>query len=193
MFDKQTYEGTKNLYTQMLHGEETKGQVYDILKEENVPPPKRVAEVSKMVTQQANQVLKRNGKIPEAETVIGSSLYLASDILDIAKAGGFFEVNKENAPQLVEASNKAAYQQSIKDQILDPVKLQELLNEQMPEGYAKAGLSNEATPDEADETVAMEQYALKRERRQAEEAQAKAERTPAQAMAGRQEATNGIG
>lgn len=191
MFDEKMYNGYKNVYTKMLHGEDTKSQVYSILQEEGLPPAKRASEVAKMVTKQANSVAKRNNKEPSTETIVGAGIYLGGDILDIADKGGFFEVDDDTAGQVMEAVNKSVYQQSIKDHVLDPIKLQEVLNESMPEGMKEKGLAQEGVPDEADETVAMEQYALQRERGAAEKAQATAQRTPRQAVEQRQEALGG--
>jgi len=166
MYDEKEMNAYKSMISQMLHGEETKDKIYGML--QSGDPSKTVPAAALAVSSQATDAFKqKKGKAPALETLIGGAVVLGTELIEIGNTGGFFQVDESTAMPLVEAASKAIILDGIKKDYIDPVELQELTNGGLSESHSKEGLSmaeERGIPKEAGESVAMEQYASRREK-----------------------------
>jgi hypothetical protein len=163
MFDEKAFKAFQQMALQMIYGEKSAKDVHGMLS--SGPLDKSLPETAKSVTSMAAKAFKQNGQRLEPEVFIAGTLAVGKELVDVAEAAGMLE-DAEDAMPLVEAASKASLHQGMKEKAVDPVALQKVLNEGMPDGMQKGGMDyaeKRGVPLEAnDGPVAMEQYALQR-------------------------------
>ena len=163
MYDEKALKAFQQMAIQMIYGGGSSKDVHGMLSSGELS--KTLPETAKVVTSQAAQAFKKSGKEMSPETFIAGSMAVGKELVDVAEASGMLEDADEAMP-LVEAATKASLHMGMKEKIVDPVALQKVLNEGMPEEMQQGGhqyAQERGVPLEAnDGPVAMEQYALQR-------------------------------
>lgn len=163
MYDEKALKAFQQMAIQMIYGEKTANDVLGMLTSGSIE--QTLPETTKSIVSQVSQTFKKGGKPIEPEVYIAGSMATGKELIDVANAQGMVE-DSEDAMPLVEAATKAAINQGMKDGSVDPVALQKVLNEGMPEDMQKGGTKyaeEKGVPLEANNgPVAMEQYALQR-------------------------------
>lgn len=160
MYDKKDFEATRAMTMDMMHNEGTSQQIVQMLGAGD--PQMTIPKTAATVNGQVMQAYQQRGKPLSLENQLANSIIIGAELVEIGNAAGIFEVTEREAPAVLEKSSKAVIQQGLKNGTIDPVELQELTNDGMPERMKGMGLANESTPNERDDGVAMEQYAQKR-------------------------------
>ena len=164
MYNKEEMEGYKGLVTRLIYGKEVKGRVQEMLKAGD--PAETLPQVTSFISDMAVDAFKRNrGVNPQVESVIGGSIIIASELMETGNVGGFFQVDKDQVPSLIKECTQQVIQKGIKKKYIDPVELQEVMQSGMPEEQVQMGMemgAQRGLPPDANDTVAMEQYANQR-------------------------------
>lgn len=159
----------KSMLSSMLHSKQTSKNIDDMLNS-GLPPEQAVPEIAKQLSAQAANTFQKNKKELSTRTVVGGALFLATELVDLGRTGGFFDVTKETAMPIVEKATRAVIKDGLSQGYVDPIELQKQTNDAFgPEQAQEASAvgAKYGVPAQADETVAMEVYAKQKNQAQA--------------------------
>lgn len=160
MYDKKDFAATRAMTLDMIHNKKTTEQIMGILGAGD--PMQTIPKAAATIDMQVQQAYAKKGKPLSLENTLANAVIIGAELVELGNAAGLLEITDREAPAVLEKSAQAIVKQGLKSGNIDPVELQQLSDEGMPEQLKAAGLENESTPNEKDEMVAMEQYADQR-------------------------------
>lgn len=181
-----SFKAYRDMIYKMLHSKETKNQIDQML--QSGDPNVTIPQIASTVSDQAVRAFQSGGQELPTKSLVGGSLVLGTELIEIGNSGGFFNVDQRNALPIIERATKAVIKNGIKQGYLDPVEVQNLMESEMDDSQRMAGLRagrNVGVPGAADEGVAMEQFAgQKVKEARAADARANRRNAPIQAQGG---------
>jgi len=127
--------------SKLLHGKETKSQVYEMLK--SGQPEKTIPATALQINEQMEGAFKNKGHKPSMTTLVASAQFLVTDLIEIGNAGGFFQINPEDANvigPILTNTMQPYIEKGLADGSIDPVELQALIEPMMSDEAKSEGL-----------------------------------------------------
>jgi len=149
----------------LMHGKETKGKVYEMLK--SAPPEKSVPEAAFLANLRMAEAMKKKGKKATHEQLFIGQVFASTEAIEIGNAGGFFEeeIGEGNVQPVLQESIQRLIVEGVKRKMLDPIKIQEQAEQLLSPEQREMGLAaaeKTGVPPEAGTNQAMEVYANER-------------------------------
>lgn len=158
---KQQIDVYSTMLTKFIHGKETRDKVLEMLQAGNpvdAVPPAAIA-----INEQAEQAMK--GKVTP-DVVLGASVTLVSDLIEVGIAAGLFEKPSDEDISFIYQDTLQIYiEKGLKDGSIDPVQLQRDVEPLMSDEQRKAGMAmakETGVGDEPDQREIIERYATQR-------------------------------
>lgn len=149
------------ILTKFIHGKETQKQVLDMLKAGD--PIEAIPPAAIAINEQAEKAMKTK---PSTDVVLGASVTLVADLIDVGMAAGLFEEpSEEDASFIFQDTLQIYIEKGLKDGSIDPIKLQRDIEPLMSPEQKAAGLAmgkQAGVGEEPDERAVMERYADQR-------------------------------
>ena len=151
----------------VLHDKQTTPMVQEMLKAG--PPEKTIPRITMEVNDLMQQTIARKGgQKTDLETTFLGGVYVATDLIEIGNAGGFFEVNDDDqVKEILQTTIQTYVERGLKDGSVDPVELQAVAEPLLKDSDREEGLAyakKEGLSMQADENVAMEAFGQKKYR-----------------------------
>jgi len=133
------------------------------------PPEKTIPRITMEVNDLMQQTIARKGgQKTDLETTFLGGVYVATDLIEIGNAGGFFEVNDDDqVKEILQTTIQTYVERGLKDGSVDPVELQAVAEPLLKDSDREEGLAyakKEGLSMQADENVAMEAFGQKKYR-----------------------------
>jgi len=160
---QQQVEAYVSALSKLLHGKDTKEQVYSML--QSGPPEKSIPAAAMQINDQAEVAFKKGGGKVGLDTLAAAAQFLVGDLIEIGNAGGFFEVNPED-PEMLKMlmmdTMQPYIERGLANGTIDPIELQKkvepLMNPEAKQHFGAMGQEG-GIPSEPNEGTAMESYA----------------------------------
>lgn len=153
--------------SELLHSKQTSPQIVDMLKNGG-PPEQSIPHAVALVNTKMADSISEKGERPPLEVMLGGTIYLVGDLMEMGVASGAFpEPDEDGAVNMLKASLQLQIQAGLKDGTIDPVELQQKVEPMMNQQSSQAGLqagSQAGIPSAPDEMTAMESYGAKRQK-----------------------------
>ena len=151
--------------SKLLHGKETKGHIYEMLK--GAPAEQSVPEATFQVVFRVAEKLKSKGQNPSIESLFNGTVFTASELIEIGNAGQFFEeeIGEENIQPVLQATLQRSIEEGVRRGMVDPVELQQKVEPLLSDQQRAMGLDSaevHGISAEPGQEQAMEQYANQR-------------------------------
>ena len=149
------------MLTKFIHGKETQSQVLDMIKAGD--PTKTIPPAAVAINDQGEQAMK--GKV-STDVVLGASVPLVSDLIEIGIAAGLFEQPSDEEISYIYQDTLQMYiEKGLKDGSIDPIQLQQDVEPLMNDEQRQAGLEMgkiAGVSSEPNQAAIIEQYANNR-------------------------------
>jgi len=154
---KQQIDVYSTMLTKFIHGKETQAQVLKMLQAGD--PIKAIPPAAIAINEQAEQAMKTK---PSTDVVLGASVTLVADLIEVGIAAGLFERPSDEDISFIYQDTLQIYiEKGLKDGSIDPIQLQKDIEPLLSDEQREAGMQigqQAGVGEEPDERAVLEQY-----------------------------------